>query len=41
MIAVAIRSGTTWDDYKRQNNIYEGRELFRAVTSSIKNRFSR
>jgi hypothetical protein len=41
MIAAAIRSGTTWDEYKRQNNIYEGREFFRAVTSSIKNRFSR
>jgi len=39
MIAAAIRSSTTWDEYKRQNNIYEGRELFRAVTSSIKNRF--
>jgi hypothetical protein len=41
MIAAAIRSGTTWSEFKRQNNIYEGGELFRAVASSIKKRLSR
>jgi hypothetical protein len=41
MIAAAIRSGTTWNEFKRQNNIYEGGELFRTVALSIKKRVSR
>ncbi|HEY6384879.1 MAG TPA: hypothetical protein VIX91_04270 [Candidatus Acidoferrum sp.] len=41
MIAAAIRSGMTWNEFMRQNNIYEGGELFRAVASSIKKRLSR
>ena len=41
LIASAIRAGTSWDEYKRQNNIYEGGELLPAVVTWIKGRFSR
>lgn len=41
MIASAIRSGTTWGEYKRQNNIYERGELFAAAAAWIKRRFFR
>ncbi len=41
MIAAAIRTGMTWDEFKRQNNIYEGGKPLRAMASSIKKRVSR
>ena len=34
MIAVALRSGMTWNEFKRQNNIYEGGELFRGAADA-------
>jgi hypothetical protein len=41
MIAAAIRGGMTWDEFKRQNNIFEGGKPLSAVASSIKKRLSR
>ncbi len=35
-LATVIRSGTSWEEYKRQNNIYEGGELSRAAIAWIK-----
>ena len=40
-LAFAIRNGTSWEEYKRQNNIYEGGELSRAVFAWAKRLFRR
>jgi hypothetical protein len=40
-LAAAIRDGTSWEGYKRQNNIYERGELSRAVIAWAKGLFRR
>ena len=40
-LAFAIRNGVSWEDYKRQNNIYEGGEFSRAVIAWAKRLFRR
>ena len=38
-IARALRSGTTWIEFKRQNDIYEGSDFYRATIARVKNLF--
>lgn len=40
-LASAIRNDTSWEEYKRQNNIYEGGEFSRAVIAWAKRLFRR
>ena len=40
-IAEALRSGTSWEEYKRQNRIFEGSELNSAIAGWFKGLFSR
>ena len=38
-IAIALRSETTWEQYKRANRIFEGRDLNRAIVQFFKKLF--
>ena len=38
-IATALRSGISWEEYKRQGHIYEGGDLTRALKRWIHRRF--
>jgi hypothetical protein len=41
LIAGALRNGTSWEEYKKQNRIFEGSELKEAIVRWFKRRFSR
>src|SRR6266849_7651682 len=41
LIDSALRNGSSWEEYKKQNRILEGSEVNRAIVGWFKRRFSR